>query len=349
MDTVDSEWEYVIAGGGVAGLAAANRLVDLGHRPLVIEAEDHPKHKVCGEFFSPEALPILDEWGLQLSMEIEKIHLHASGYRHTYFLNYPAGAESRYRFDLALLNRASQRGAAAMTKTRVVGIQPGSPHQLTLSSGEKIIAKHLIVGTGTTSQASRCSYVGLKAHFRGVEMGEELDLFSLPGAYVGVAPLGEGLVNVACLLRSNRVEVSPDLMMEQILNEQGAEPLRERLEGGELLFPTWLSASLPSFGKKQTPHWPNAYFIGGAAAAIAPASGDGLAMALTSGWLAAEYASAGEPSDFRWAWRQEYLRRLRWANRLHFLLMRPKIAHIGFRSTALFPPLAEGFFHKTRS
>jgi flavin-dependent dehydrogenase len=353
IDTNDwAEWEYVIAGGGVAGLSAANRLVDLGHKPLVIEAGSHPSHKVCGEFFSPEALPILEEWKVPLASEIDKIHLHARGYQHTLTLQHPAGAASRYNFDHALANRARQKGATIMTETRITAIHPGKPHRLILSSGGKITANHLILGTGISPEdapRSRHPYIGFKAHFRGIPMQEELNFFSLPGAYLGIAPLGEDLVNVACLLSATQFKESPDLTIERLLREPGAESLRERLRGGEQLFPTWMTASLPAFGKRPTPHWPNAYFIGNAAASIAPASGDGLAMAITSGWLAAEYASVGDAAGFRWAWRQEYRLRLRWANRLHFLMTRPRLARIGFKMSTFFPPLGEGFFTKTRS
>jgi flavin-dependent dehydrogenase len=38
--------DYVIVGGGIAGLCAANQLCDQGITPLVIESGDYPSHKI---------------------------------------------------------------------------------------------------------------------------------------------------------------------------------------------------------------------------------------------------------------------------------------------------------------
>jgi flavin-dependent dehydrogenase len=48
--------EVLILGGGVAGCAASIALARKGQGVTLIEREPTPRHKVCGEFLSGEAL-----------------------------------------------------------------------------------------------------------------------------------------------------------------------------------------------------------------------------------------------------------------------------------------------------
>ena len=54
----------VILGAGPAGSIAAIQAQREGAKVQLIERCSFPKHKVCGEFFSPEILPILDRAGV---------------------------------------------------------------------------------------------------------------------------------------------------------------------------------------------------------------------------------------------------------------------------------------------
>jgi flavin-dependent dehydrogenase len=53
------ENSIVIVGGGLAGLIAAIHLRSNNYNVLVIERNEFPKHKVCGEYISNEVLPYL--------------------------------------------------------------------------------------------------------------------------------------------------------------------------------------------------------------------------------------------------------------------------------------------------
>ena len=56
MKTVNS---VVVIGGGLAGLVAAIHMAKNGMQVTIIEKNDFPKHKVCGEYISNEVLPYL--------------------------------------------------------------------------------------------------------------------------------------------------------------------------------------------------------------------------------------------------------------------------------------------------
>ena len=52
-------YDIIIVGGGLAGLASAIHLSKKGLSVLLIEKNEYPKHKVCGEYISNEVLPYL--------------------------------------------------------------------------------------------------------------------------------------------------------------------------------------------------------------------------------------------------------------------------------------------------
>jgi flavin-dependent dehydrogenase len=56
--------DILIAGGGLAGSAAAIALARAGRRVTLLERETGPKHKICGEFISTEAQAYLRVLGV---------------------------------------------------------------------------------------------------------------------------------------------------------------------------------------------------------------------------------------------------------------------------------------------
>ncbi len=59
--------EVLILGGGVAGCAASIALARKGRSVTLIEREPTPRHKVCGEFLSGEALEDLHALGIDVA------------------------------------------------------------------------------------------------------------------------------------------------------------------------------------------------------------------------------------------------------------------------------------------
>jgi len=49
--------DVLIIGGGLAGLTSAIHLSKSGLKVSLIEKNEFPKHKVCGEYISNEVLP----------------------------------------------------------------------------------------------------------------------------------------------------------------------------------------------------------------------------------------------------------------------------------------------------
>ena len=60
---IEQDYDVIIIGGGLAGLTSAIHISKLNFSVLLIEKNDYPKHKVCGEYVSNEVLPYLKHLG----------------------------------------------------------------------------------------------------------------------------------------------------------------------------------------------------------------------------------------------------------------------------------------------
>ena len=128
--------DYVIVGGGIAGLCAAVRLTELGATPLVIEGGGYPSHKVCGEFFSPECIKILNHWDIH-PKAIHYAHFRTPSSSYKFCFPRPAGSLSHLECDPLLAQRVRRGGAIIKTHTKVEHLDPQS-RELTLSTGEVV-------------------------------------------------------------------------------------------------------------------------------------------------------------------------------------------------------------------
>jgi menaquinone-9 beta-reductase len=183
--------DFVIIGGGVAGLCAANRLSELGASPLLIEGSHYPSHKVCGEFFSPHCLSILEKWNI-FPLLLSKAYFRTLKHSIEFPFPSPAGALSHFTFDYQLVNRAQHLGAEILIHTKVERIlYKENLYHVHLSSQESVVTPSLLVATGRIphlySSPSSFPYIGIKAHFKNLSIEKDrLEMFSLPGGYMGM-------------------------------------------------------------------------------------------------------------------------------------------------------------------
>lgn len=346
-------YDCIIIGGGVAGLSAAIRLTELGKKPLLLEAGKYPSQKVCGEFFSPECVPILERWGIKFCRKISDVRFHSSHREIAFPLPESAGSASRYTIDKDLVNILEGRGGDVRTEAAVNGLKEvDGIYEVTLSSGEMFYSKSLIVGTGRLPNlhAARPDfiYTGFKAHFSGVTMENTIEMYCFDGGYVGVSPIGKNSVNVACLVRRDCV-VDRSSFMAELMERPGMESFKGRLKGAKMLFDEWMGGDVPEFGIRTHPDWRSVFWIGDAAASIPPVCGDGLGMAVTSGVMAAEYMAEGKDQEFQADWYSHYRKRILWGKCLHKLVMTPWLCQVAFRLCKLFPTLPKWVFTLTRT
>ncbi len=336
--------DYAIIGGGIAGLAAANRLCDLGASPLLIEAGDYTTQKVCGEFLSPECLDLLKKWDIEPRYSVKRISFRTAHSHFEFSLPQPAKNMPRSLLDTHLVDRGRTKGTTILTNTKVIDLKHGTPHVLATSTGESIHVKNLLIATGRLQKAKpKFQYVGIKSHLKGKLEDETLMMFCFSGAYLGVSQVDDETLNVAFLAKINLVEKvgSPETLLMQFASQN--PELKQILTN-----PNWISAKIPNFGIPQTPNWPNCYFIGDAAGTIPPICGGGLAMAITSGTMAADYAIHNEATGFKNAWIKSYRKPIWLGKILHELMMRPFFTNRLINLCYLLPNLSSQLYSNTR-
>lgn len=340
------QYSTVILGGGIAGLCAAKRLLELGENPVVIEAGHYPSHKVCGEFLSSTSLPILGKWGIR-PVPIREVCVHAS--RNAFSMSFPeqAGSLSHMTLDVQLAKQIVEQGAILLTGTKVTEIIPAASqnkmHTLQLADGSTISTRTIMIASGRyphpSSKSMIPAYIGFKTHFSGIKLDSTLHMFSFKGAYLGLSPVEDGKVNLACLgtMEEVRKFPTPLLFLERIL---ACHPyLSEILASGQNLLDNWMEASIPEFGFRSTPDWTRSYWIGDAACTVPPACGNGLSMAIACGCLAAEYAVKGDADGFKKRWRNICRGQLYMGRAMHRLFLNPSAGAAAIHLCRYFPSL----------
>ena len=115
-------FDVIIVGGGLAGLTSAIHLSKLKKKVLLVEKNEYPKHKVCGEYISNEVLPYLNSLGVHPISEgakkITKVHITTTKSK-LIKGELPLGGfgMSRYFLDNLLVNKACMNGVQVLKET----------------------------------------------------------------------------------------------------------------------------------------------------------------------------------------------------------------------------------------
>ncbi len=273
-------------GGGPAGSAAAIAALSEARSVHIFEKSRFPRHKVCGEFLSPEIAPILESLGiLQEFLRLGPVPIRKSilhfGARSTQS-QLPDGAFglSRYEFDRLLFEKAIALGATT-TRERVAAenfaapVDSNSYNCLILATGRKSIAV-----------AGRRLF-GFKAHFEG-PVNDAVELFFFRGCYIGVSAVENGITNI-CGIAPERVLRACEFLIDDLLS--GWPPLACRVRPLTRVS-RWLTAGPLVYGG-QWQHFAGreVYPAGDALGFIDPFTGMGLVNAVGTGRMAGLAAS----------------------------------------------------------
>lgn len=329
---------FVIIGGGAAGLAAAIQLAELGRDVVLLEKNEFVPPRMCGEFISPECLPILNSWGIEPNCQIDHIKFyHANGKQYQMKLPAIAGSMARSQLEQALFMYAKQLGITLRAKQNVINIapHPSGNIEIQLENQKPILAHKVIVSAGRyykqTTQP-KLVYKGLKAHFSGENIPDCLEMYVCAGAYFGIVPVDEKTVNVALLMRAG--QHLPAMFKQRLSQWQQVD--------------NWIEGLIPEFGIKPFLQIPQVYLVGDACASIPPITGDGVGMAITSGVMVAKAADKGEWQLYQKAWRKQFEPQIAWGKRLHRMALSPIIASGMISLVHWMPKVGDLIFSRTR-
>jgi menaquinone-9 beta-reductase len=286
---MNKAFDVAIIGGGPAGTAAAITAADLGFSVLLLEAGSFPRHKVCGEFVSAEALSLLTSL-LRTDDLVASAHRIsiARVFLDDHVLSLPvrpaAASISRHDLDHALWNAASHRGVVARERSRVKQVRSTDDSYAIELEGEEVLARSVINAAGRWSnlhnekRQNEEEWIGLKGHFTEARASTYCDLYFFPGGYCGVLALDDGTVNAAAMVKP---DVARSLKAILSLNPG----LQARSDSWEPV--TMPVSTAPLFFRPAQTSEDGMILAGDAAAFIDPFAGDGISMALHSGRLAA--------------------------------------------------------------
>ena len=369
--------DVAIIGGGPAGCSAAITLAGSGAGVILLEAKTYPHHKVCGEFLSPECGAALDALGATPLLRargparFETVRITApDGTARQLRLPGIALGISRSALDETLAQRARHAGVEVREGTRVTAVdgnlRDGFRLQLRAASGPPDLrARAVIAAHGRRGALDRAlkrpflrrphPFVALKNHFHGPPLPHGVELHAFRGGYCGISEIEGGLANV-CLLAHESVfrgrGVAAFLAWMQAQNPR----LREWLSRAEPVRERWLGISQVPFVRKG-PLVDDILMAGDAAGLIVPLAGDGIAMALHSGRLAAMLTVAflggrlpAEQLRRRYSadWRREFGARLMLARGLQMLMLRPRLLSLALRLVTVVPPIGNYLVAHTR-
>jgi len=362
--------DVVVVGGGPAGAATAILLRRQGHAVTLLEKAHLPRPKPCGESLSPEAAPLLRELGV-LEGLLGGMHGTMAG-----FAIYPYGAEPFYgtyaarsggndhrtaglsiprlRLDPALLGAARAAGVTVREGWAVqsVGTWDGQGRAIggRDAAGQPFsIRAPLVIGAdgvhstvarrlGLAQPSSRLRQVAIVTHMRGVQgLGAYGEMHVAPGGYCGVAPLRDGLANVAIVVPSpqpaagRRDGAEPrsearDLPARGMLGVEGGlegyfrahlaryPHLAERLRDATIVAGPWTTSGLACSVRRRVDD--GLLLVGDAGGYYDPFTGEGIYRGLRGATMAAEVAGcaltagdvrAARLRPYAWAYRREFV------------------------------------------
>ncbi|GAC1324196.1 MAG: geranylgeranyl reductase family protein [Chloroflexota bacterium] len=310
--------DVIVAGAGPAGSVTAILLARLGYQVRLVDARHFPRSKPCGEFMSPGVMNTLRRLDLEVALRqipprdvagmniigpsgaSMQVEYQVDGVRRD------AITLRRVDLDTQLVRLAAAEGVEVCEGVRVRGprLNDGTVVGLVASRhGQEDVmrARLTVVADGAQSALARALglrkparwpvRLGLVAHY------EENPGFTFThgqmhvghGGYCGIAPLPDGRLNVAMVLRADAVRSSrlpAKAVFEQWIRSHRA--LAQDLEPH--------SRSSPVFGigpvgsRAVRPWFPGALLVGDAAGFFDPFTGEGIFRALNGAEMAAQVA-----------------------------------------------------------
>ncbi len=298
--------DAIILGGGLAGSAIATWLAERQANVLVLERAQAPQDKVCGEFLSRETRLYLSLLGLDLprlgAVPVSHLMLVHKDQVIEEKLPFEASSLSRKTLDAALLSRAEAAGAAVHRGARVRKLmQDGAGWRVELDDERVMFSQSVFLATGKHDlpgwkrrSGIQEDLVGFKLPWRLTEdatrrLSDRVFLVLFKGGYGGIEPIERGAANLCILIRKSRLAELGNQWQTVLAAIRAEVPTFDGLiQGGRPLLDRPLAIAAIPYGyvcwRSDGP-----WRLGDQAAVIPSFAGDGMAIALHSAHLAAQF------------------------------------------------------------
>lgn len=368
-------YDVIVIGGGLSGLSLSIGLAQAGYAVLVLEKENYPLHRVCGEYLAMESLPFLERLGVPLHAvkpaRITRLVVSAPGGYCIRQALEPGGIGiSRFTLDGLLAKRALEAGVDLHTAEKVTQVHYSGDFFI-VDTGNASYRSRMAVGSfGKRSvmdvQLSRPfilggnkrldNYIGVKYHIRIDLPADQIALHNFQDGYCGVSKV-DGDQHCLCYLtladQLKKAGGALPALEEKIL---GKNPfLRDIFTKAEFVRPRPETIAQISFARKSTVER-HLLMTGDAAGMISPLCGNGMSIALHSGQLAMtslrEFLDGRigrEEMETRYQaeWKRHFAGRLRAGRLLQSLFGRPTATNLFLRSLGPFPKIRAALIRRT--
>jgi flavin-dependent dehydrogenase len=346
----------VVIGAGLAGLTAAIMMARYQNREiLLIEKKTFPFHRVCGEYLSLEVLPFLKREkllpeGFEFPIINKFTFTGQDGKGFTIPSDLGGLGISRHLLDHHLWKTAGSLGVHLMQGLSVDKVLfEKDKFQLTLSSGQVLEADHVLGAFGKKSRldvqmqrghlASEQGYIGVKYHMLTDVADDVVELHNFPGGYCGVSRVEEGRTNLCYLsTRANLRGAGSLAALEENILMQNPR-LAHYFQHGKHLWEQALVINDFGFQPKSVIE-NHMLMLGDAAGLITPLCGNGMAMAIRAGILAAKALDEGTSRMdveriYLHGWNAEFKWRLRAGRGIQTLFGKSLVSSTAARLPAL--------------
>lgn len=363
--------DVIIVGGGLAGLTSAIHLSKFGLEIILIEKNEFPKHKVCGEYISNEVLPYFQWLGLNISelkpSKISKITFStAKGKMISGDLPLGGFGISRYVLDSYLFEKAVENGCQIIQDT-VTDIQFVDDEFLVSTSSNLELKSRIAIGAfGKRSNIDhkmnrdfiqkKSPWLAVKAHYSGDFPNDLVGLHNFKGGYCGISKVENNIINICYLVDYETFKQYKNIEDFQSKVLYKNPHLKAVFENCELLFEKPLTISQISFEKKEAVE-SHVLMIGDTAGLIHPLCGNGMAMAIHGAKIVSELimeflsnkiSSRKELEEkYIQEWNSNFKSRLATGRFLSQLLQKEKVTAFLMQLLVLFPSILPRIIKKT--